>query len=66
MNRQQTDHDLEVDDSLNWADFVDALRRQGSRKEVLVAQKIKGRRMRDSYLDHVTLFRLVRPHSDER
>lgn len=62
MSRHAIDDALDIDEKLNWADYVDALRRQGEPKEVLVSEKIRGRRLRDRYQDHVTVFKLVRPH----
>ncbi len=50
-----------IDEDLNWADYVDALRRQGEPRQVLVTEQIRGRRLRDRYLDHVTVFKVVRP-----
>ena len=62
MSRQIADDDTKIDENLNWADYVDALRRQGKPSQSIVAEKIRGRRLRDRYLDQVTLFKPVRPH----
>ena len=60
---RNTDHERNIDEDLNWADYVDALRRQGEPREVLVTERIRGRRLRDRYLDHVTVFKVVRPRA---
>lgn len=54
------------DENLNWADYIDALLHQDSRKQVLISEEIEGRRLRDAYLDHVTRDSLVHPLSDGR
>ncbi len=61
MSRHENDDAFDVDASLNWADYVDALQRQGEPREVLVSERIRGRRLRDRYLDSVTVFRVARP-----
>ena len=62
MSSREIDDAYGIDEDLNWADYVDALQRQGEPGEVLVSERITGRRLRDRYLDHVTVFKLVRPH----
>lgn len=52
---------LEPDDSLNWADYCDALTHQDGRKNVRVSHKIKGRRLRDALRDEVEYSKLVHP-----
>jgi len=59
MTQRTIEDEPAVDENLNWADYVDALSRQGQRKEVLVSERIRGRRLRDQYLDEVTVFKLV-------
>ena len=59
MTQRTTEDEPAVDENLNWADYVDALSRQGHRKEVLVSERIRGRRLRDQYLDEVKVFKLV-------
>jgi hypothetical protein len=44
---------------LNPADFVDALLRPQPIKVIVAQEKIKGRRLRDKYLDEVTVTKLV-------
>ena len=61
MNQRTIEDEPAVDENLNWADYVDALSRQGRRKEVLARERIRGRRLRDRYLDEVTVFKPVRP-----
>jgi hypothetical protein len=63
MSRRETDDAPGIDENLNWADYVDALQRAGESKEVLISERIRGRRLRDRYLDQVTVFKRVRPHS---
>jgi hypothetical protein len=62
MSRHEIDDEPGIDESLNWADYVDALKRQGEPREMLVSERIKGRRLRDRYLDGVTVFKQVPPH----
>jgi hypothetical protein len=59
MTQRTIEDEPAVDENLNWADYVDALSHQGQRKEVLVSERIRGRRLRDQYLDEVTVFKLV-------
>jgi hypothetical protein len=63
MSERTIDQKQSIDEDLNWADYIDALRRQGEPREVLLAERIRGRRLRDRYLDHVTVFKLVRPRA---
>ena len=58
MNQRTIEDEPAVDENLNWADYVDALSRQGPRKEVLVSERIRGRRLRDQYLEEVTVLKL--------
>lgn len=53
------------DENLNWADFIDALTHQDSRRHVLISEPIRGRRLRDAYLDNVTRDQVVHPLSSE-
>ena len=46
-------------DDLNPADYVDALLRPQSPRFIVAQEKIKGRRLRDKYLEEVTVTKLV-------
>ena len=61
MDHRRTANDIDPDENLNWADYVDALLHQDPRKHVLVTHPIKGRRVRDDYRSHVEVARIVHP-----
>jgi len=61
MDDRRTANNIDPDENLNWADYVDALLHQDPRKNVLVTHPIKGRRMRDDYRSHVAVARIVHP-----
>lgn len=63
-DRRPTD-DINPEESLNWADYIDALLHQDIHRNVLVAQPIEGRRLRDTYRDQVERTRLVHPLTQE-
>jgi hypothetical protein len=46
---------------MNPADYVDSLLRPKSDRYVVTKEKIKGRRLRDQYLDEVTVIKVVEP-----
>ena len=48
---------------VNPADYVDSLLRPKSDRYVVTKQKIKGRRLRDQYLDEVTVIKIVEPQA---
>ena len=52
-------NEIDAADSLNPADYVDALLRPQSPHFIVTQEKIKGRRLRDKYLDTVTVTKLV-------
>lgn len=45
----------------NPADYVDALLRPGSDRYVVTKERIKGRRLRDQYLEEITIIKVVEP-----
>ncbi len=61
MRHRATASDVDPDEKLNWADYIDALLHQDTRRSVLVIQPIKGRRLRDAYRDQVEVTRIVHP-----
>lgn len=65
MNLPDRTHRIIPDENLNWADFIDALAHQDSRRHVLVSEPIQGRRLRDAYLDKVTRDQVVHPLASE-
>ena len=66
MSHPRIVDDVDPDDSLNWADYVDALLHQDTRRNVLVSQTIKGRRLRDGYRDQdVEVTKVLHPLSRE-
>ena len=66
MRQRRPTNEIDPEESLNWADYIDALLHQDTRRNVLVAQPIEGRRLRDSYRDHVEQTRIVHPLARER
>jgi hypothetical protein len=58
MDPQQSSKPEEI---MNAADYVDALLRPKSERYVAVHEKIKGRRLRDQYLEEVTVIKAVEP-----
>jgi hypothetical protein len=61
MSHLKAAEDIDPDESLNWADYIDALLHQDVHRNVLVAQPIEGRRMRDRYRGRVDQTRIVHP-----
>jgi len=61
MDHRRPAKDIDPDENLNWADYVDALLHQDSRRSVLVTQPIKGRRMRDDYRKRIEVARYIQP-----
>jgi hypothetical protein len=61
MEPRRTANDIDPDEDLNWADYVDALLHQDPRKNVLVTRPIKGRRLRDDYRNRVEVSKLMHP-----
>jgi hypothetical protein len=55
--RQPKNHE----ELMNPADYVDALLRPQPARYAVVTEKIKGRRLRDRYLQEITVVRLVDP-----
>ncbi|UCH47315.1 MAG: hypothetical protein JSU95_14675 [Betaproteobacteria bacterium] len=66
MRHRGPTNDINPEESLNWADYIDALLHQDTRRNVLVAQPIEGRRLRDTYRDDVEQTRIVHPLAQER
>lgn len=64
MDHQEMVIALDPDDTLNWADYIDALTHQDGRRNVRVSRRIEGRRLRDSYRDEVELSKVVHPLSE--
>lgn len=60
MDPQQPKKPEEV---MNAADYVDALLRPKSDRYAVVHEKIKGRRLRDQYLEEVTVIKAAEPQS---
>lgn len=46
---------------MNPADYIDALLRPKPGRPVVVREKIKGRRLRDRYLEEITVIKAVEP-----
>ena len=65
MRRRRPTSEINPEESLNWADYIDALLHQDIRRNVLVAQPIEGRRLRDTYREQVERTRLVHPLAQE-
>jgi len=61
MHHPRKTKDVDPDESLNWADYVDALLHQDTRRNIRVTETIKGRRLRDDYRDQVEVSRMVHP-----
>ena len=61
MDHRRPAKDIDPDENLNWADYVDALLHQDARKNVLVTRPIKGRRMRDDYRNRVEVTKYMHP-----
>jgi hypothetical protein len=62
MNSQDSKPTRKPEDTMNWADYADALARPtGSQMKVM--QRIKGRRLRDQYLDEVVIVKVEQPES---
>jgi hypothetical protein len=62
MSSQDSKPTQPTEDAMNWADYADALSRPKA-GQVKTIEKIKGRRLRDQYLDEVTVFKTERPVS---
>ncbi|MGD2139499.1 MAG: hypothetical protein PVH25_03810 [Burkholderiales bacterium] len=65
MAHPRLTNDIDPDENLNWADYVDALLHQDVRRNVLVSEPIKGRRLRDGYSEQVEVVKLVHPLAKE-
>jgi pyruvate dehydrogenase complex dehydrogenase (E1) component len=65
MERTRTANDIDPDETLNWADYVDALLHQDTRRNVLVTQSIEGRRRRDQYRDQIEVTKVIHPLAKE-
>jgi hypothetical protein len=65
MDQSRTAKDIEPDESLNWADYVDALLHQDTRRNVLVTHPIEGRRQRDRYRDQIEVTKMIHPLAKE-
>ena len=63
MNARASQQTKELADTMNAADYVDALLRPKTDRIIVSHERIKGRRMRDQYLDQVTLTRIVEPQA---
>jgi hypothetical protein len=50
-----------LEEIMNPADYVDALLRPKSDRHVVTKERIKGRRLRDQYLEEVTVIKFVEP-----
>ena len=61
MRHREPTNDIDPEESLNWADYIDALLHQDTSRNVLVAKPIEGRRVRDGYRDHVEKTSIVHP-----
>ena len=61
MSRQELIVGLDPDDALNWADYIDALKHQDSRRNVRVSRRIEGRRLRDGFREEIEISKLVHP-----
>jgi hypothetical protein len=61
MNSRVPEQTHEPEDTMNAADYVDSLLRPKSERVVVASYKIKGRRLRDQYLEEVTVTRLIEP-----
>ncbi|HZP92008.1 MAG TPA: hypothetical protein VFB20_03875 [Burkholderiales bacterium] len=48
-----------LEDTMNAADYIDALLRPPPNRLVVTRQKIKGRRLRDQYVEEVTVTKVV-------
>lgn len=59
MSHNTWHDDPDTEEDLNVADYVDALLRPKSQRLVLFQEKIKGRRLRDQYLDEVTVSKVI-------
>jgi hypothetical protein len=66
MRDRRPTNEINPEESLNWADYIDALLHQDTRRNVLVTEPIEGRRLRDNYRDHVEQTRIVHPLARER
>ena len=65
MTHQDSRTTISPDESLNWADYIDALTHQDRHRHVLISEKIQGRRLRDRYLPEVTRDKLIHPLSED-
>lgn len=65
MSHRRAGSEIDPEESLNWADYIDALLHQDTHRNVLVAQPIQGRRLRDTYRDQVERTRIVHPLAEE-
>ncbi len=65
MRHRRPANEVNPEESLNWADYIDALLHQDIRRNVLVTEQIKGRRLRDRYRDHVERTQIMHPLANE-
>ncbi len=65
MRHRRPTNEVNPEESLNWADYIDALLHQDIRRNVLVTEQIKGRRLRDRYRDHVERTQIMHPLANE-
>lgn len=61
MDHRRPAKNIDPDENLNWADYVDALLHQDPRRNVLVTRPIKGRRVRDDFRNRVEVTKYMHP-----
>lgn len=62
MSSRDTQPKQKPEETMNWADYADALARPVG-PAVVTTETIKGRRLRDQFRDEITIVRVEQPIS---